>query len=105
MVWTANSEPDLAGYNVFRALSPGVPTGGTPLNGDDLVTGTAFTDATAANGTSYYYVVAAVDGSNNASGSSNEANATPVGAPATWFSSAPATSPTAAGRRMPTPLR
>ena len=77
LVWSANSEPDLAGYNVFRALSPGVPTGGTPLNGDDLVTGTAFTDATAANGTPYYYVVAAVDGSNNASGSSNEVNATP----------------------------
>ena len=49
--WTANSEPDLAGYNVFRSLSPGVPTGGTPLNGDDLVaaTSTSFTDTTAVN--------------------------------------------------------
>ncbi|MFY9588801.1 MAG: LamG domain-containing protein, partial [Actinomycetota bacterium] len=65
--WTANSEPDLAGYNIYRSTSPGVPTNGTPLNADTLLAAnaTSFTDSTASNGTTYYYAVTAVDTANN----------------------------------------
>ncbi len=76
--WSANSEVDLAGYNVYRSTTPGVPVAGLPLNGGILVTGTSLTDSTVAGGTTYYYVVTAVDTSSNASGASNEASATPT---------------------------
>jgi hypothetical protein len=75
LAWTANNDPDLAGYNVYRSTSPGV-TKGTPLNGA-LLTSPAFTDVTAVNGTTYYYAIAAVDTSTNVSGLSGEVSATP----------------------------
>ncbi len=79
LAWAANGEPDLAGYRVYRATAPGVPTTGTPLNGAALLTSPAFADDTAVNGTPYYYVVVAVDSSGNPSTASNEATATPTG--------------------------
>ncbi len=76
--WSANGEVDLAGYNVYRSTTPGVPVAGLPLNGGILVTGTSLTDSSVIGGTTYYYIVTAVDTSNNASGASNEASATPT---------------------------
>ena len=76
LTWTANSETDLAGYNVYRGTSPGVSTAGTPLNGDTLLADRRATrDTTAANGTTYYYAVTAVDTSNNKA--ATEVSATP----------------------------
>src|SRR6266545_3000463 len=75
--WNTNSESDVAGYNVFRSLTTGVPTGGTPLNGGTLITGTTFTDYGLTNFTPYFYVVTAVDTSTNASAASNEMSAMP----------------------------
>ncbi len=72
--WNANSEPDLAGYNVYRATGPGGPY--TRLNGP-LVLATSYSDAGVNNGTTYYYVVSAEDASGNESGDSNEVSATP----------------------------
>ncbi len=78
LTWDAVAAPDLAGYDVWRSTSSPVSTAGAPINGTDLVSGATFTDNTALNGTQYFYVVQAVDGSNNHSASSAEANTTPV---------------------------
>ena len=75
--WTANGEADLAGYRVYRATTAPVPTAGTPLNGATLLTSPSYTDTTALNGTTYHYVVVAVDGAGNASAASSDVAATP----------------------------
>ncbi|MEO6435846.1 MAG: Ig-like domain-containing protein, partial [Tepidisphaeraceae bacterium] len=62
--WANNIEPDLAGYNVYRASSAGGPW--TRLNAGPIG-GSAFVDAGAPAGTSFYRV-SAVDDSNNESG-------------------------------------
>ena len=74
--WTANSEPDLAGYNVYRGTTSPVSTSGAPLNAA-LLGSPSYTDASAANGTTYYYVVVAVDIAGNRSTASAEATASP----------------------------
>ncbi len=80
LAWAANVESDLAGYNVYRSTTaPVVLTG--PLNGATLVASPAYTDTTAVNGTTYHYVVTAVDDLANESAGSGDAEATPVGPP------------------------
>ncbi len=81
LAWTANTEPDLAGYDVYRGTSPG--SHATKVNAS-LVSPSpspSYSDSTATNGTTYYYVVTAVDTSGNPSGDSNEASATPQNGP------------------------
>ena len=73
--WTANSEADLVGYNVYRGTSPGVSTSGTPLNGDTPLSTTSYSDSSVTNGTTYYYAVTAVDTANNKA--ATEGSATP----------------------------
>jgi len=75
--WAANTETDLAGYNIYRSTTPGVPLT-SPINGGTLVSGTTYTDTGRANGQIYYYVITAVDTGGNQSGASNEVNATPI---------------------------
>ena len=65
---------------MYRATSTPVPTTGTPLNGATLLTSPSYTDATAVNGTTYHYVVVAVDASGNASAASSDVAATPTAA-------------------------
>jgi fibronectin type 3 domain-containing protein len=75
--WTAPAsvgEAAPASYRVYQGTSPGF-TLGTP------VTSTSDTHATVTgltNGTTYYFVVAAVDGSGTVSGTSGEASAQPL---------------------------
>ncbi len=76
--WTANSESDLAGYNIYRSTTAGVPLT-SPINGGTLVTGTTYNDTGRTNGQIYYYIITAVDTSTNQSVASNEAHATPGG--------------------------
>ncbi len=73
--WADNSESDLAGYNVYRSTTSGGPY--AKVNGD-LQGASAFTDTGLTNGTTYYYVVNAVDTSGNPSANSNQQSATPL---------------------------
>jgi hypothetical protein len=66
--WTANTEPDVVGYRVYRD--------GTLLT-PSLVTGTSYTDNGVQNGTVYTYTLTAVDTSGNESPASAEVRATP----------------------------
>jgi fibronectin type 3 domain-containing protein len=86
--WTANTEPVLAGYSVYRSTTSGGPY--AKQNGA-LVTGTSFADTNVRTfpQTTYYYVVRAVDTSAQEGANSNEASATPLplpGAPFVVFS-------------------
>ncbi|MCB9898479.1 MAG: endonuclease [Planctomycetes bacterium] len=74
--WDDNTEPDLAGYTVYRAPTMGGPYASITAS---LVAGSIYDDATATNGTTYYYVVSATDSSTNESLQSGEASATPMG--------------------------
>jgi hypothetical protein len=70
LVWDANTESNLAGYNVYRSTQSGV-AGTSPINGTTLVRTASYTDATATAG-NFYYVVRAVLSDGTESPSSNE---------------------------------
>ncbi|MBN1512802.1 MAG: S8 family serine peptidase, partial [Phycisphaerae bacterium] len=70
--WDDNTEPDLMVYMIYRATTSGGPY--EEIDNDDP---SEFSDPYAVNGTTYYYVVTAVDTAYNESAYSNEASATP----------------------------
>jgi pectate lyase len=69
-----NTEPDFVGYNLYRSTASG--TGYAKLN-TTLLTNSNYTDMAVVNSTMYYYIVKAVDTSNNESIASVEACAQP----------------------------
>lgn len=71
LTWTGSS--GATSYNVKRSTTSG--SGYTTIGTSSVA---SYTDATAANGTTYYYVVTAVN-SHGESGDSNQASATPSG--------------------------
>src|SRR5215204_5588313 len=73
LTWDANGESDLAGYDLYRSTSTPVSTSGTPLNGADLIGATSYADGGLTNGTTFFYALVAVDGSDNRSGASADA--------------------------------
>ncbi|WP_432535058.1 pectinesterase family protein [Kineococcus arenarius] len=80
LTWTAGADTDLAGYAVYRSTAETVEL--TAANRIATgVTGTTYTDRTAANGSTYRYVVTAVDTSSNESPASAPVTAAPVGVP------------------------
>ncbi len=81
--WESNSESDLAGYHVFRSTASG--TDYVQMT-NSLVDTSEYVDNTVSNGTSYYYVVEAVDTDENRSEYSNEVDATPVFKETTYLS-------------------
>ncbi len=68
LVWAANTEPDLAGYNVYRHLEGGAPE---KIN-SDLVRAPGYRDAQVEPGKRYFYSVSAVDLRQNESERSTE---------------------------------
>ena len=74
--WTApSSGPTPTGYNVYRSTISG--SGYALLAAGSNVSGTSFTDTTANNGTTYYYVVTALNNGVE-SAQSGQASATPA---------------------------
>jgi hypothetical protein len=74
--WTDSPELDLDGYNVYRSNVSGAfysMLNATPVAASDYV------DTSVMNGSTYYYVVTAVDTSANESADSAEVSATPQG--------------------------
>jgi len=71
LVWTPNTEPDLAGYNVYRREEGG---GGAVKLNSELIKSPAFRDNEAAPGHKYVYTVSAVDVRANESPRSEEAS-------------------------------
>jgi hypothetical protein len=69
LIWAANSETDLAGYNVYRHESGGEPT---KIN-TEQVKSPAFRDSNVLPGHEYLYSISAVDESGNESPRSEEA--------------------------------
>lgn len=61
--WTANAEPDLAGYTVYRATSASGPW--TAINGSLVATNTYLDDPVPTGVTTLWYRVSASDGSGN----------------------------------------
>lgn len=76
LAWQPNSEPDLAGYQVYQSTVRG--SGYSQIN-QTLVTDSTFTTVRLLGGRTYYYVVTAMDAYENESGYSNEASAVPRG--------------------------
>jgi hypothetical protein len=68
LTWTPNTEPDLAGYNVYRHGADAQPVKINP----DLVKTSAFQDKGVRRGTKYFYSISAVDLRGNESGKSQE---------------------------------
>ena len=77
MAWTANTEPDLGHYNVYRGTTPGFPVNtatDTPLAQPAT---NSYSNTGLSSSTTYYYKVAAVDTTGNIGILSDEASGTP----------------------------
>ncbi|MDF1572913.1 MAG: fibronectin type III domain-containing protein [Bacteroidales bacterium] len=72
--WDDNTEADLEGYNVYRSLTSG--SGYEKLNSEPVTASTYEDDAITA-GTTYYYIVKAVNTAGEESQASNEVAVTP----------------------------
>lgn len=72
--WSANTESDFGGYNIYRSqISPGPYI---QIN-SELITQTSYQDTGLINGTTYYYVLTVQDKLGNKSGYSQEVSAMP----------------------------
>jgi hypothetical protein len=73
--WNASTSPNISGYNIYRAVySSGSCGSYAKINGSNLVTSTAYTDASVVDGTAYCYATTAVNSANEESSYSNIAS-------------------------------
>ena len=77
--WSASGSPDIAGYNIYRAIYAGSCGAYSKIDGLDPVT--TYTDTSVTDGTSYCYATTAVNSSNEESGYSNIAAPVQIPAP------------------------
>jgi len=71
--WGASPSSGVMGYNVHRGTASGGPY--TLLTTASRVAGTSYVDSTVQSGLTYYYVITAVNSSNQSSTYSNQATA------------------------------
>lgn len=82
LTWDANTENDLAGYNLYRSNDTISDISGIdPVNGSNVIQAAYFTDTGLENGTTYYYRVTAVDENDNESNTSSQLEITPFSNP------------------------
>jgi hypothetical protein len=74
LTWSPSTS-SVVGYNVYRGTSPGGESLTSPINGSSLVGGESYSDTNVVSGTTYYYVVTAVNASGVQSADSSEASA------------------------------
>jgi hypothetical protein len=67
LFWTANTEPDLAGYILYRSTDSTLPPERWARLTPEIYTKTTFTDTNVETGKTYYYYVIAVDTAGNQS--------------------------------------
>ena len=67
VAWDANTESDIAGYNVYRSTDPNLPKGSWTKLNQTLLTRTTFQDERVESGQKYYYYITAVDHAGNVS--------------------------------------
>ena len=67
LFWAANSEPDLAGYIVYRSTDPNLPKEQWTLLTPAVYAKTTFADENVETGKTYYYYVIAIDSAGNKS--------------------------------------
>ncbi|MFC1615316.1 carboxypeptidase regulatory-like domain-containing protein, partial [Patescibacteria group bacterium] len=77
LAWTANTEADLMEYEVYRNTSAGVSVSNTYQINSSQVATNSYTDSSAVNWTSYYYIITAADSSRNESSASSEVQVCP----------------------------
>jgi fibronectin type 3 domain-containing protein len=70
LFWSANSEPDIAGYLLYRSTDPNSPKPWTLLT-PEVYPKTTFQDTNVETGKTYYYYVIAIDTAGNKSKESN----------------------------------
>ena len=61
------SEPDLAGYNIYRSTDPNLPKDRWTKLNQALLTRTTYQDERVESGKTYYYYIQAVDKTGNVS--------------------------------------
>jgi hypothetical protein len=79
--WNASTSPNIAGYNIYRAVYVTSCGAYSKINGANLDTATTYTDSAVVNGTNYCYATTAVDTSNAESKYSNIVSSIQISAP------------------------
>ena len=76
LAWSASAEGDVNRYVIYRSTSPNVTVQSSNVLDTVWTPGVSYLDSAVVQGSTYYYVVTALDSMNNQSVKSNEVNGT-----------------------------